>query len=64
MLLQCGAGSSNSKGSSAPDLPVNGIVLPSSTLLDTDSSPFGFRQETALRERLRELLWKDDVTAK
>lgn len=46
------------------DLPVNGIVLPSSTLLDTNSSPFGFRQETALGKRLRKLLWKNDVTAK
>lgn len=46
------------------DLPVNGIVLPSSTLLDTNSSPFGFRQETALRKRLRKLLWKNDVTSK
>ena len=41
---------------------MNGIVLPSSTLLDTDASPFRFRQETALGERLGELLWKNDVT--
>jgi len=44
------------------NLPVDSIVLPSSTLLNSDSPPFRFRQQTALGERFGELLGKNDVT--
>jgi len=47
--------------SSTVYLPMNSIVLPATTLLHTNSTPFRFGQETTLGKRLGKFLGKNDV---
>ena len=44
------------------NVPVNGIMLPSSRLLHTNTTPFGFRQETALGQSLGQFLRKNHMS--
>lgn len=42
---------------------MNGIMNPTATLLDADSTPFIFMQEAVLRQMFGNIRWKDDMTA-
>lgn len=42
---------------------MNGIMVPAAALLDTNAAPFRLRQETALRQRLGQLFWENNMTA-
>lgn len=45
------------------DLPVNGIVLPATALLHTNTTPFRLGQKTAFGKRLGEFLGENHMTA-
>lgn len=44
------------------NVPMNRIMLPSSRLLDANTSPFGFRQETTLGQGLGQIFGKNNVS--
>jgi len=41
---------------------MNGVVLPTTALLDANAAPFRFGQQTAFGERLGHLLGQNDVS--
>lgn len=44
------------------NVPMNGVVLPAAALLHSNASPFRFRQETALWQRLGQFLRENHMT--